>query len=174
MLISGILMVLIALWGGSYLCLEVFPASNTFGMAAFMTSGIVLIGGIFLAAIGVVNIAQSKPINHKGWDMQAQEEFLKEVLELKSANPEARIMFCVSNELAEDYKWTEHKIYKVELSEYFNDDGNILCEESDIRDYFYNNLSAEEALLSDDEVDKIVDSRYKEQASIAICVFTGA
>ena len=96
---------------------------------------------------------------------------MQEILELKKQNPEMEIHFCVANELSDENDWTSHEIWKVEVSEWFCAFDKFLTDEDMIREHL-----AEEADigLSEEQVKFYVDSRYAEEVTMAICVYTRA
>jgi hypothetical protein len=105
--------------------------------------------------------------------MKTQEEFLKEILDLKKANPEMDIHFCVDNdELSDNCGWTYQKIYKTEIGPWFIDDERVYTDEDDILDYFFNILETEED--AGEETERKAQEKYDKEVKKAILVFTMA
>lgn len=100
-----------------------------------------------------------------------QEQFLQQVLELKKQNPEMEIHLFVDSDEITDYRWSHHEICKVEISEWFHAFNEIMTDEDMIRAYL-----TEEADdgLSEEQLKVYVDSRYAEEVTMAICVYTRA
>lgn len=104
--------------------------------------------------------------------MKTQEQFLREILDLKSKNTEMEIHFCVDSDEILDFGWTAHKITKVEIKPWYCDDERILTDEDEIKEHFEN--MADYTELPEKEKGRYVDLRYKAEVKNAICVFTHA
>lgn len=104
--------------------------------------------------------------------MKTQEDFVKEILELKTKNPEMEIKFCVDSEDVLESGWTYHEIYNVEICPWFNDGEEILTDENEIREHFDSEIT--DVRLSDEEVKKLIDEKYEKEVKDVICVFTEA
>ena len=102
---------------------------------------------------------------------KTQEQYLQETLELKKQNPEMEIHFCVANELSDENDWTSHEIWKVEISEWFCANEEIMTDENTIRDYLEDQADMG---LNEEQVKLYVDSRYSNEVVMAICVYTKA
>lgn len=50
--ISGIVLLFLGIWGGSFL-MTVFPANSSYGFAAFITGFAFTLSGIFLTILGI-------------------------------------------------------------------------------------------------------------------------
>lgn len=103
--------------------------------------------------------------------MKTQEQFLQEILDLKSKNPEMEIHFCVDSDEILDIGWTAHIITKIEVSPWFCDDERILTDEYEIKEHFENMADYE---LPEKEIEAHVEARYESEVKMAICVFTHA
>jgi hypothetical protein len=103
--------------------------------------------------------------------MKTQEQFLQEILELKTKNSEMEIHFCVDSDEILDTGWTAHKITKVEISPWFCYDERILTDEDEIKEHFENMADYE---LPEKEMEAHIESRYESEVKMAICVFTHA
>jgi len=101
---------------------------------------------------------------------RTQEQFLQEILELKRANPDYDIHFCVdADEMLED-GWTSHEIENVEVSPWFDDGDRILTDGERIMDYFFDQSEAS----TDQEAEAVAKQRYNQEVKMAICVYTRA
>lgn len=105
--------------------------------------------------------------------MKTQEQFLEEILQLKKEKPELEIHFCVDSDEILESGWTVHKITQVEISTWYQDDERILTEDGEILDHFTDEIEGSEE-LTDDEVEKIINSRFEKEVKLAICVYTHA
>lgn len=103
--------------------------------------------------------------------MKTQEEFLQEILDLKRANPELDIHFCVDSYEILETGWTAHKITKVEINPWYRDDDYILTDKDEIKEHFEDMIDFD---LSEEELKAHVDERYEKEVKMAICVFTHA
>jgi len=117
--------------------------------------------------------------------MKTQEEFLKEILELKAANPDNELKFCVDcDTLDSDYTWMVQKIYKVEVSPWYQEDETIYTGDDDIKELFENQIldddktfieiAEENTETMTRRIDSMVEKRYAEEVVEVICVFMTA
>jgi hypothetical protein len=110
--------------------------------------------------------------------VKTQEEFLQEILDLKKANPEMDIHFCIDSDELGEYGWIVHKIIRVEISPWYREDERILVDEDDILNKFYDDIDEAtgyvlgEKKLSDEEFEKRAQAMYAEKVKKAILVFT--
>jgi len=100
-----------------------------------------------------------------------QETFLNRILDLKRANPEMEIHFCIDSEEINDAGWTDHKIVNVEIMPWYQEGEEILVYRDHIFDHFTNSLPLD---IPADEAVKIVEERFRNEVKYAICVFTSA
>ncbi len=109
--------------------------------------------------------------------MKTQEEFLKEILELKAANPDKELKFCVDcDTLDGDYGWMVQKIYKVEVSPWYQEDETIYTEDDAIKELFEDQIRDNDTFseMNEDTIDSMVEKRYAEEVVEVICVFMTA
>ena len=105
---------------------------------------------------------------------KTQEEYLKEILELKAQHPEMDIHFCVDSDELCDSGWTAHRITGVEINPWWFDGGErIETDEDNIRDEMENLIFIEEG-MTDEECKKAVDEQYQKEVKEAFCVYTHA
>ena len=68
--------------------------------------------------------------------MNDQREMLAEALRLATENPEAEIhVLATSDELVDEFAWTGHVIFKVELGWWYVHDERILVDPSELSEY---------------------------------------
>ena len=103
--------------------------------------------------------------------MKKQEQFLQEILDLKKANPEMEIHFCVDSDEILETGWTAHKITKVEINPWYCEDECILTDEDEIKEHFEKTADYE---LPENVMESHVNERYESEVKMAICVFTHA
>ena len=69
---------------------------------------------------------------------KTQKEWVEEILKLLNDNPGMEIKFCVDNEtLCEGTGWTEHRIFDVKITDWYQADEYIYTEDWRIIEYFY-------------------------------------
>jgi hypothetical protein len=103
--------------------------------------------------------------------LKTQDQFLQEILNIKSKNPEMEIHFCADSNEILDTGWTAHKITNVKISPWFCDNERILTDEDEIKEHFENMADYE---LPEKEIKSHIDARYESEVKMAICVFTHA
>lgn len=104
--------------------------------------------------------------------MKTQEQFLREILELKTNNSEMEIHFCVDSDEILESGWTAHMITKVEVSPWYAEGERIYTDEDEIKEHFEDLLYDED--IGDSELESLVNEMYSQQVKEAICVFTHA
>ena len=103
--------------------------------------------------------------------MSTQREKIKELVKLMEANPDMEIYLCVdSEEILEDYRWTAHKIGKIEICPWYESGDRIITDEDEIYDEVCDNLFDTEHVADVDKMaQEVVDSCKQ-----VICVYTYA
>jgi hypothetical protein len=106
---------------------------------------------------------------------KSQEDFLNEILKLKSENPELDIKFCVCSEQIYESGWTYHEISKVEVCPWYQEEEEIFTSKGEIIERLTYLIECEmfDDEVTDYEINQIAEERYK-SVKQAICVFTSA
>ncbi len=103
--------------------------------------------------------------------MKTQEEFIKEILNLKTKNPDMEIVFFVKDEMS-PFPYTKHQISKVKISDYWDqgDDQEILTNEQEIKDELEEQNWCSD--MSDTDFDILVDDVFEKEVKKVILVYT--
>lgn len=103
-----------------------------------------------------------------------QREWIVKIVALALKNPEAKIKFCVDNELVADFGWTAHEIKRVAATMWIEAGERIYTDEDlakdEIADMLYDDNRNRR--LNQLDFDSLVDKYFRENSIKAICVFT--
>lgn len=120
-------------------------------------------------AIGILTLLSMEVEMRK-----TQEQYLQEILELKSANPSYEIHFCVDSDEILESGWTAHIITSVKVNSWLCVDETIMVDDDEIRDHFEEIIFDAKGELSEIELDRLVDEMWDKEVVNAICVYTNA
>ena len=106
--------------------------------------------------------------------MKSQRKWLQEIMNLSNKHPDHEIHFLVDSDEVLEYGWTDHKIIKVEIDDWFSDDEKIYTGECEIKEHFEEYYYENNEDKSEEAIEKLVNEKYEKEVKEVICVYTQA
>ena len=104
--------------------------------------------------------------------MTNQIGFINKISTLRYADPTLEIHFLVDSDEMSEYSYSAHLITKVEIMYWYEDDERIMTDEEQIKESMYDDEA--DNPISDEELDILVDRRFKKEVKRAIVAYTRA